>query len=149
MVEKLELRTNEYGTFEGAFTAPMGVLTGQMFVRNPTGSKYFSVEEYKRPKFEVKFDPVEGSFKLNDKVKVSGNAKAYAGSNIDGAEVRYRVTRRASFPWWFGWWRGGYSGNNAMEILNGTTTTDENGNYEIEFEAIPDKSIPTSSHFLN
>ena len=98
VIEKLSLRTNEYGTFEGSFAAPQGVITGQMFIRNSSGSVYFSVEEYKRPKFEVKFDPVEGSFKLGETVKVNGNAKAYAGSNIDGAEVTYRVTRQASFP---------------------------------------------------
>ena len=143
VVDKLELRTNEYGTIEGAFVAPQGVLTGQMFIRNGSGNAYFSVEEYKRPKFEVNFDPVAGSFKLGEKVKVSGEAKAYAGSNIDGAEVRYRVTREASYPWWWGWYRwGGFpSSSPSMEILNGTTTTDETGAYEIEFTAQPDPSI--------
>ena len=142
VVESLDLKTNEYGTFEGAFTAPQGVLTGQMQLRTPSGSQYFSVEEYKRPKFEVEFKPVAGSFKLGESVKVSGNAKAYAGSNIDGAQVKYRVTRQASFPWWWGWYRWGYPRSSAMEILHGDVITGENGDFEIEFTAIPDLSIP-------
>lgn len=141
VVEKLAVRTNEYGTFEGAFTAPQGGVTGQMFIRVPTGTSYFSVEEYKRPKFEVKFDPVDESFKLGDKVSVSGNAKAYAGSNIDGAQVQYRVTRQASFPWWWGWYRWGYPSSSPMEIVHGTTTTDENGEFTIDFTAIADPTI--------
>ena len=60
--------TNEYGTFNGKFTIPFGKIGGQYMISNENGSQYFRVEEYKRPKFEVKFDPVKGSYSLNDKV---------------------------------------------------------------------------------
>uniref|UniRef100_UPI003564FA93 hypothetical protein n=1 Tax=Shewanella putrefaciens TaxID=24 RepID=UPI003564FA93 len=64
VIAQQEVKTNEYGTFNGTFTAPTDRLNGNMYISTNTGSKYFSVEEYKRPKFEVLFDPLKGSFKL-------------------------------------------------------------------------------------
>ncbi|MFT6150125.1 MAG: hypothetical protein ACJAUH_002823, partial [Saprospiraceae bacterium] len=146
-VEKVELQTNEFGTFNGSFIAPQGGLLGQMriqtSIKGHSGNKYFSVEEYKRPKFEVTFNPIEGSFKLDEKVITTGKAKAYAGSNVDGATVKYRVTRQAYFPYWR-WWNWGNNPYNtqATEIKNGETTTDENGEFKVDFTALADKSIP-------
>ncbi|MCB9335515.1 MAG: hypothetical protein H6586_05160 [Flavobacteriales bacterium] len=140
-VADLKLTTNEYGTFSGTFTAPTSSLTGQMHIQDSYGSIYFSVEEYKRPRFEVKFDPIKESYKLEEKVTVKGNAKAFAGSMIDGAQVKYRVIRNASFPSWCYYRWGYYPSSSQMEITHGETTTDETGNFEVAFEAIPDKSI--------
>ena len=52
------------------------------------------MEEYKRPKFYVDYEKIKGTYKVNDKIKVTGIAKAYAGNNIDGAIVKYRVVRQ-------------------------------------------------------
>jgi hypothetical protein len=46
------------------------------------------------------------AFKLDETVTVKGFGKAYAGSNIDGAKVQYRVVREVNFPlwrWYWGW----------------------------------------------
>ncbi len=143
VVAEQELQTNEYGSFSGSFTAPQGVVTGQMYISDGYGNKYFSVEEYKRPKFEVKFEPVEGTYKLGEKINVKGKAMAYAGSNIDGAKVTYRVVRKTYFPyrWWWGWNYDRWS-NNAMEITNGEILTKEDGTFDIDFTAIADKQVP-------
>ncbi|MDP1746552.1 MAG: MG2 domain-containing protein, partial [Bacteroidota bacterium] len=143
-VADVSLTTNEYGTFNGSFTTPSGVLNGQMSLSNGSGSIYFSVEEYKRPKFEVSFNPVKGSFRLDEKIKVEGLAKAYSGAKIDGAEVKYRVVRNASFPYWWYWWRGYYPQSPQMEITNGVTTSNDTGAFFIDFKAHPDLSIPKS-----
>jgi uncharacterized protein YfaS (alpha-2-macroglobulin family) len=142
-VATLNLTTNEYGTFNGVFTAPSSGITGNMRIVNNDGSGEvsFSVEEYKRPKFEVGFNPLTASFKLNEQIKVEGFAKAYSGANIDGAAVKYRVVRVASFPYWW-WYRWGYYPSSPqMEIVNGTTTTDENGKFAVDFKAIPDLTV--------
>lgn len=139
-IDKVTLRSNEYGTVEGTFTAPSGGVTGQMTIRNSSGIANISVEEYKRPKFEVEFEPVKESFRLGEKVIVTGNGKAYAGSQIDGAQVKYRITRMVSYPYWYGWYFWGMPGIQPVEIGHGTTTTDENGDFEVEFTAHPDKS---------
>lgn len=139
-VHELDLTSNEYGTFSGTFTAPVGVLNGQMRIGNSSGNVYFMVEEYKRPKFEVSFKPIKGSYKLGEQVEVTGLAKAYAGNNIDDAEVKYRIVRKSYFPysWYFRSW---FPQSEQMEITNGTAKTDENGEFKITFEAIPDKSL--------
>lgn len=140
-VSELTLTTNEYGTFTGSFVAPSGMLNGQMHIEDANGSKYFFVEDYKRPKFEVGFEPIEGVYKIGEKVKVKGTAKAFAGSNVDGAEVSYRITRSCHFPSWT-WYRWGYYPySQVMEISNGTMQTNESGEFEIEFTAKEDASI--------
>jgi len=139
-VSSLDLTSNEYGTFTGTFTAPAAI-TGSVYISNGSGSQYFSVEEYKRPKFEVKIDPIKGSYKLNETINVVGNAKAYAGNVIDNADVKYRVVRTATFPYWWYWWRGYYPSSPQMEITNGVTTTDDKGEFKVAFKALPDLSI--------
>ena len=143
-VATVDVVTNDFGSFSGSFVAPSGGLNGQMRIQNETGTAYFRVEEYKRPKFEVKFLPVTGSYRLNETVKITGEAKAYAGNSIDGASVKYRVTRRASFPWWRWWW-GSMPNSSEMAITNGEMTSDENGKFEISFQAIPDFSQKKST----
>ncbi|MCK4311298.1 MAG: hypothetical protein KAW88_01025, partial [Candidatus Cloacimonetes bacterium] len=141
-VSELILTTNDYGTFSGTFTIPQGVLTGNFQITNNYGSISISVEEYKRPKFEVKIDPLKESFKVNEIVYVKGSAKAYAGFNIDNADLTYRVVRTVTFPYWWYYWRIYSYYSSQVEITNGKAKTDENGKFEIEFKAIPDLKIP-------
>ncbi len=139
-ISGLSLMTNEYGSFNGSFTAPAGVLTGQMTIRNESGSVAVQVEEYKRPKFEVVFEPVKGVYKLNEQVTVTGVAKSYAGTGLDQARVNYRVVRSAIFPYPL-WWRGWYPSSPEMEIANGVITTGDTGQFAITFKAVPDLSL--------
>ncbi|MCC6462776.1 MAG: alpha-2-macroglobulin [Saprospiraceae bacterium] len=141
---QLKLKTNEFGTFNGAFTAPATGLAGPMRIEaeGMEGSAWFNVEEYKRPRFEVTFKPIEGAYRVNETVKVRGEAKNYAGSAVDGAQLRYRVVRQARFPWW-NWWSKRFPGpTERMEIANGEAKTGADGSFEITFTALPDRSIP-------
>jgi Bacterial Alpha-2-macroglobulin MG10 domain/Alpha-2-macroglobulin family/MG2 domain len=131
-----EVTTNKFGSFEGEFIAPFGVLTGQMRIQDAYGSKYFRVEEYKRPKFNVMMNPIEGEFQLNDKIEATGFAQAFAGNFIDGAEVNYRVTRTTTYYGWSWWWWRPYEA--PKEISHGELTTDENGEFSVNFNALPD-----------
>ncbi len=144
-VTDVELTTNDYGSFNGSFNAPSSGLLGQMFIKDEaTGSQqFFRVEEYKRPKFEVKAMPVTEAYKVGDSVTIKGQAKAYAGNNIDGATVRYRVVRQVQFPYWN--WRWGWYipyRQEQQQMTFGETVTDDQGEYSITFEAQPDRSIP-------
>lgn len=143
-ISEVTLTTNEYGSFAGTFTAPQGVLNGSMRITDNYGTKYISVEEYKRPKFEVAFEPVKGVYRLGQKIKVKGTAKAYAGATVDGAKVQYRVTRNMYFPYsWYGnyWYYSGRPNTGAMEITFGETNSNEKGEFEIFFDAISDQSV--------
>lgn len=140
-IADVKVTSNEYGTFEGTFTAPQGVVTGNMTLYTSYGSKYVRVEEYKRPKFEVDFKKVKGEFKVGDEIEVVGFAKAFAGNMIDGAKVSYRVTRNAYFPSWC-YWRWGYSPRStSFEIKNDEMKSDEKGEFKIRFTAKPDESV--------
>jgi uncharacterized protein YfaS (alpha-2-macroglobulin family) len=135
------LTTNEFGTVNGTFIIPQGLLNGQMHITDGYGTTYFQVEEYKRPKFETNFEPLKGSYKLNEEVTATGTAKAFAGYNIDGADVKYRVVRNVSYPRWWYWYRWNDTGDNSAEILNGVTKTNDTGAYEIKFKALPDPTV--------
>lgn len=142
-IDSVILTTNEYGSYTGSFVLPQGSLNGQFYIRDEktTGALYFSVEEYKRPKFFVEYQPLKGTFKVGDEVKVTGNAKAYAGNNIDNAKVKYRVVRepRLLYPWLC--WRWGWPPTEAQEIAHGETITKADGSFDIIFNAIADKQV--------
>ena len=145
-VSEQSFTTNDFGSFNGSFTLPNTGLNGQMHIQtsNNNGSSYFSVEDYKRPKFEVTFNPVKGSYKLGEMVPVRGTAKAYTGAALDNAGVKYKVVRRALYPRWFYEWYYGYFGTGKSSetvIINGTTKTNEQGEFEINFKAIPDNTM--------
>ena len=150
-ISELKLVTNEYGSYNGAFKLPDGILNGQfsLFDETTNATHYFNVEEYKRPKFFVEVLKQTGTYRLFDSVKVTGVAKAYAGNTIDGASVKYRVIRKVRYqPWWYGMYSGygrklfppGRSAGE-MEITNGVATTDAKGEFHITFKALPDESI--------
>ena len=141
-VSSLDVLTNDYGSFSGSFVAPQGSLTGVMAIQCETGSASFRVEEYKRPKFEVVFSPVEGSYKLGKTITVTGKASAYAGNAVTDGQVKYRVVRRARFPYiWWGW-RDFIPFSPEMEISNGTSVTNNSGEFTVTFSAIPDYQVP-------
>ncbi len=142
-IDTINVKTNEYGSFSGKFQLPQSGLNGQfaLSTRKDGGSAVIRVEEYKRPKFYVDYEPIKGTYKVNDKIKVTGIAKAYAGNTIDGATVSYRVVRNPRFiyPWLFWkWWQPPVE---QMEIAHGEVKTDKDGKFTVEFTAIPDLSI--------
>lgn len=141
-IASIKVKTNEFGTFSGSFTLPSGTMNGYMSISDEVNQrKNIQVEEYKRPKFQVNFNPIEGSYKLNQKIEVTGNAKAFAGYFLDGATVKYHITRSARFPYWC-WYRWGYSPTSpSIEIKNGTLKTDDNGEFKVNFNALADESI--------
>ncbi len=137
----LQLKTNQYGTFNGSFTAPSAGLLGNMTISsNKNGNENLKVEEYKRPKFEAKIEPLDGTFVIDQMIAVVGSAKAFAGNNIDGAMVKYRVVRQARFPYW-GWGWKMISTDVGQEIAHGETKTDSAGQFKIDFKAIADRQI--------
>ncbi|TJY37154.1 alpha-2-macroglobulin family protein [Pontimicrobium aquaticum] len=151
IISQHKLTTNEFGSVSGEFILPNNGLNGQFRIelysveknrfRNNT---YISVEEYKRPKFETTFNPVTETFKINDSVTVKGNALAYAGSNITDAKVVYRVHRKVQYPRWYFWYRPWFN-SEPQEIAHGESLTNEKGEFEITFKALPDQSVDASS----
>lgn len=139
-VSSLSLASNGFGTFSGTFIAPTGGLNGYISIQNETGSHSFRMEEYKRPKFEVTLDAPTDQFRVGDTVAVVGLAKSYSGVPLSGAEVKYRVTRSARFPYPWRCW-GWFPRSNPKQVAFGTATTDASGAFTVTFEAQPDPLV--------
>ncbi|WP_299440300.1 MG2 domain-containing protein [uncultured Aquimarina sp.] len=138
-VKLLNFTTNEYGSFAGEFILPSSGLTGNYTIQTDNyNSTSISVEEYKRPKFETKFNPVTETYKINDSIKLTATATAYAGSNITDAKVVYRVYRQVQYPRWCYWFP---RNSEEQEITHGETKTNDVGEYNITFAALSDKSV--------
>ncbi|MCG8784233.1 alpha-2-macroglobulin [Tenacibaculum finnmarkense] len=163
-VKTLDLKLNEFGSASGEIILPNTGLTGEynfsirksskeknslingipFYFERENNINNFSVEEYKRPKFETDFKPVTQTFKVNDIIIVNGFAKAFSGANVTDAKVVYRVHRKVQYPsWWY--WRGANSSVEAQEITHGESITDASGNFSIQFKAIPDGSVNKES----
>ncbi|UOQ53143.1 alpha-2-macroglobulin family protein [Hymenobacter cellulosivorans] len=139
-VQTLSFTSSDFGSFHGSMVLPTGLLNGVMSLQTDFGSTSFAVEDYKRPSFQVTFEPVAGTPVLGQPVVVRGKATAYAGQAVDGAQVSYRVVRRTLWPM-FGRGFGIPRGPGQVEILNGTTQTDSAGGFTVQFvakgEALP------------
>ncbi len=140
-ISELSLKSNDFGSVNGAFVIPAGLLNGNMTIRNDAGQATVQVEDYKRPTFEVTFDPLKDSYKLGEEITIDGLAKAYAGNFIDGAKVSYRLVRNTIFPYRDYYWGRYFRPFPETEITSGETTTMADGKFTVRFTAIPDSRV--------
>jgi len=146
---KLTLKTNAYGSLSGKFELPKsGSNTGSFYIEvKGYSSHYFSVEEYKLPKYKASFETPTIAYKLKDKIEITGKAEAFAGYAIQGAKVVYSVKRREKqmYFWRYG---GGFNPNSeSITLINDETRTDEKGQFKVSFDAIPDENSNENAIF--
>lgn len=120
---KVEVRTNGFGSFSGQFVLPSPCLTGYFSLRAADTSVSFKVEEYKRPTFDVTFEPVKVEYQVGDSIEVVGMAKTFAGAPVQNARVHYNISR--SYAWV---WRFMGRGSARWE---GEAMTDEDGKFSV------------------
>ena len=174
VLKEFDVQTNEFGSFSGEFDIPKNTLTGDFYmeIEEPDDYEndqkyynkkedehtfwdnvdfesypnfYFKVEEYKRPTFEIKFDEIKENYTIGDTLKIKGNAKALAGNNLTNAKVAYTISKSTSTK------------NNYIpyqqNFINTETTTDENGNFVIEFAAkdslVANEDVYTFNYSIN
>ncbi|WP_420320868.1 carboxypeptidase-like regulatory domain-containing protein [Flagellimonas sp.] len=169
-LKEIRLKTNEFGSVHGQYEIPRNVLTGEFSIEmdedygtdeedeDPYWYKiddfemaevYFSVEEYKRPRFEVTLDKVKESLLVGDSVLVKGNANALLGTAIKNATVKYTVERNTTSL------KGSlYYHGKSQIITQGEMETNEKGDFEVPFLSIPDSTImathkPIYSYHIN
>ncbi len=134
-VGELSLTTNEFGSVDSFFVIPENGLTGGYHLSvvcdgKVLGNKDFSVEEYKRPTFEVTLNNPTEAIKLGQTVEIEGVAEALAGYPIADAEVKFKVQRQSSF-WGFRWsW---WDQSPAYDVVAGSAMTDADGRFHIKF----------------
>jgi len=136
-------RTNDYGSFNGVFTAPRDGALGRMTIQvlGRPSLAAFNVEEYKRPKFRVEIKAPTEAAKLGAVVEFVGKATAYTGAAINGAKVKWHVERGVRLPSWCWWWQPPA----AKAIAHGTAVTDADGSFTVQFPAEPDRKVAEKS----
>ena len=122
--------TNAFGSIQGEFVIPPGLLSGRFSIQSEEGSGYVNVqvEEYKRPTFDIRFLPNEETFRFGDSVTIRGNVKTFSGVNMQETGVNYRIMRH---PHWLyrGWFRS------SVQAAEGTVQTQSDGSFAITFLA--------------
>ncbi len=145
--------TDDFGVVSAMFIIPRNCLAGGWGVRIESGDDYYDfgendyldiwVEEYKQPKFMVSLDATQplGNAAaqpptLGQPYTVHGLAQAYSGAKVDGAKVRYTITRYTRY------WReyGGF----AYQTTTDSTVTAADGSFAITFTPMPDSTANLS-----
>lgn len=125
-VEMKKAKVDEYGTASVDFELPKEGQTGMYHVSvNDQVNRFFRVEEYKRPTFEITFPKVNEKYNWGDTVVVKASAKTYAGIPVQGAKVAYQVTRRNQL-WWWG------AGSAGQLVKTDSCVTREDGTFDVE-----------------
>ena len=134
--------TNEFGSYNGGFTLPKGKLNGRFALQvdgdEVDGYKDFQVEEYKRPNFEVTFEPVKGEYKYGQTLELTGSAKTFSGIPLSNATVNYEIKKR-NIRWMYFWWYP--RGNDNENSILGSVKTNEKGEFTIKVDLKKDETL--------
>ena len=125
-----EVASDEYGAFGADFSLPQSCLPGRFRISaKGFANTGFSVEEYKRPTFEVEVSNPDVAYKIGDTISAKGTARTYTGIGVAGARVTYEVNCNMR-PWLV-------ARKGAGTIYRDTTATDEKGNFTIRIPLTP------------
>lgn len=134
--------SGEFGSYHGSFTLPQGKLNGQ-FTINVKGlsenvNKSFKVEEYKRPKFEVTFEPIKDEYKYGETIEIKGKASMFSGVALSDATVKYEI-KKQNIRWrYFSWYPRGNDNENS---ILGEVKTNDKGEFTIQLDLKKDENL--------
>lgn len=138
VVSEATVTTDEYGTASTDFALPSGGLTGRYTIQGDFGinaSVNITVEEYKRPTFQVEFPKINQRYQSGDTLVVTAHAKTYAGVPVQGAKVSYTVKRSQSL--WWRYYTAAYINGSGTDVLaKGEAVTDADGAFKIEMPMV-------------
>lgn len=144
---KLTADLSEYGTYSTEYTLKDEPALGTYNIitkfNNADYYSDFSVEEYRKPEYEISLTPEKDVYVRGDKLKFTVNAKYYFGEPVKDAKVTYTISRRSLY--WYWWESGPYSwyyksrsynhySYNGDVIFSGEATTDDKGVCTITFD---------------
>jgi len=147
-IQTVKLITNEFGSVHGNFVLPKNKLNGRFSIEvnnDDHNSDYlvdgnldFQVEEYKRPKFEVTFEPIKGEYKYGESLELKGKAMMFSGVALSNTTVNYEI-KKQNIRWrYFSWLPREYGNENS---ILGEVKTDEKGEFTIKVDLKKDEKI--------
>ena len=133
-VAEQTVTTDAFGVATGEFTLHQYCRTGTFAVlMNTQGYNAttldFKVEEYQRPKFEVKLDTLSSALNSTDHVKVRGRVLTMNGQPVRNAEIKWDWELNKV---WY--WTNEETDNDEQLDGKGVTTTDDEGRFDFEVE---------------
>ena len=94
--------TNDFGSFNASFVLPTAALNGLFSIRadgQTDASIRFRVEEYKRPTFEITFQPIKEAYRMGDTVELKGHVESFSGATVQNVPLQYRIVGNI-WRWW-------------------------------------------------
>ncbi|RKE79702.1 alpha-2-macroglobulin family protein [Epilithonimonas arachidiradicis] len=147
-LQTLKLTTNAFGSVNGSFTLPKNKLNGSFNIEvnndddksgfHINGYTDFQVEEYKRPKFEVIFDPIKDEYKYGQTIELKGKAMMFSGVPLSNSTVNYEI-KKQNIRWRYFWWYP--RGNDNENSILGDVKTNEKGEFTIKVELKKDETL--------
>lgn len=140
-VSSQNFTTNEFGSYHGSFILPKGKLNGVFYIRTdgePEGYKDIRVEEYKRPKFEVTFEPIKDEYKYGQIIELKGKAAMFSGVALSNTTVNYEI-KKHNIRWKYFWWYP-QDDDNENSILS-EAKTNEKGEFVIRLDLKKDEKL--------
>ncbi len=146
-LQTLKLTTNAFGSVNGSFMLPKNKLNGSfnIEVNNDDKSGFhingyadFQVEEYKRPKFEVTFEPIKDEYKYGQTIELKGKAMMFSGIPLSNSTVNYEI-KKQNIRWKYFWWYP--RGNDNENSILGDVKTNEKGEFTIKVELKKDETL--------
>ena len=129
-LDTLTVKTDAFGIASGQFTLPRYCRTGEFsLVVNAPGheakNSQFRVEEYQRPKFEVKFDTLPSPLQSVGEVKVRGRVLTLNGLPVRNTRIAWNWNLKKV---WY--WESDADDDDTRLDGKGETTTDDEGRFE-------------------
>lgn len=133
LVKEQTLKTNRFGSINGAFTLSEGAMLGKYFIETAiddiSSELSFSVEEYRKPDYSITITPLQpeknNQYIRNEDVQVKVNVAYYFGEPVANARFNVDFYQHGSIS-------GVYT--------SGDSTTDQDGNAIFSFPAPYHKS---------
>ncbi|MDO5580004.1 MAG: MG2 domain-containing protein [Planctomycetia bacterium] len=102
------VQLDAWGGYSESFPIPKDAKLGQWSIgvfnekeKSRLGTGNFSIEEYKKPEYEVLVDAPKDPVQLGDSFKVDISAKYYFGAPVAEGKVKYTVYRTATSTAWY------------------------------------------------
>lgn len=147
-------RLGKLGNAQVTFTLPENTLLGYYSVssslvlnnRTYRASHFFSLEEYKRPDYELTLAEPSSPLVYNKKALLSGSAKYYFGAPVQQAQVTYTIKYRSYVPPFYWWWFRMLPTEEKI-ILQGQSVTDDKGMFNIPFTPTRQEEDEEFAHY--
>lgn len=94
LLDKQTRTSNAFGSFTGSFVIPPQTMNGSFRIEAGNNAFFIQVAEYKRPEFEITFEPQDKSYRPADTIRIKGKIMTFSGIRLDNVPIRYEIAKR-------------------------------------------------------